>query len=84
MDVTHSSDPEDLKDLESRLTPGAAIEVYEFIRKTGPAERRYRLFQVLSRISSAIRARDEDQSRSAVRSETDKASAVSATVKPAK
>jgi hypothetical protein len=74
-------------EIERRLTPGAGKRMFfEFGRsRCGELSReRWGLYSLVSIISSAIRARALDQSRSAVRSETSSASAVSEVVRPAK
>ncbi len=63
--------------------PGGGMALYRGIVRDGGSGRGS-VLQLLSRISSAIRARAADQKRSAERSETARLSAVSATVKPAK
>ena len=70
--------------LDSRLSPGAGRALYELACGPAGRGRHAEVYQLLSRISSAIRERASDQSRSAVRSDTARDSAVSATVKPAK
>ena len=72
-------------DLAGRLKPGQALVIFSALdHLDGTSVRRQRTVQLLSRMSSAMRERADDQSRSAVRSETESASAVSAVVKPAK
>lgn len=71
--------------LEDRLTPGAGRVLFEKLVCDRPSiNERRNVVQLLSRISSAMRLRAAAQSRSAVRSETSRLSAVSDTVKPAK
>jgi len=72
--------------IEARLVPGGGMAVYEQARNAGPdhATHGHALYRVTSLISSAIRARARDQSRSAERSEMPRLSAVSGVVKPAK
>ena len=80
----HSDSGGQPEDLEERLSPGAGRALYEVVCSQSGSHTPRRVLQLLSRMSSAMRARDSDQSRSAVRSETDSDSAVSAMVKPAK
>lgn len=70
--------------LDDRLGPGGGMALFQRVYVNRPDRNPRRALQLLSRISSAMRERAEDHSRSAVRSETDRLSAVSATVKPAK
>lgn len=74
-------------EIERRLTPGAGKRMFFELGRQPRGEqsrKRWGLYSLVSVISSAIRARAIDQSRSAVRSETSSASAVSAIVRPAK
>ncbi len=75
------------RELRERLVPGGGQAVYRDC--TGPAvdeasRRRRDVYSLLSSISAAMRDLAEDQNRSAERSDTPSASAVSAVVRPAK
>ena len=70
--------------LDPRLSPGGGRLLCELACGPAGRGRHAAVFQLLSRMSSAMRERASDQSRSAVRSDTARDSAVSATVKPAK
>lgn len=74
-------------EVEHRLTPGAGKQMFCELRRPPcgeQARKRLGVYSLVSVISSAMRARALDQSRSAVRSETSSASAVSEVVSPAK
>ncbi len=73
-------------DIESLLVPGGGRETYVLARSAQSprsAERWYR-YSLLSSMSSAIRERADDQSRSIERSDVSSAAADSEVVKPAK
>lgn len=74
-------------EIERRLVPGAGKRMLcEFGQppRGEQSRKRWGVYSLLSIISSAIRLRAVDQSRSAVRSDTSSASAVSEIVRPAK
>lgn len=72
--------------IEQLLVPGGASRLYMSFNQieTEESEGRWFAYSLLSSISSAIRERTEDQSRSTERTEIPSASEVSAVVKPAK
>lgn len=72
--------------IEQLLVPGGASRLYLSFNQTETeeSEGRWFAYSLLSSISSAIRERTEDQSRSTERTEISSASEVSAVVKPAK
>lgn len=71
--------------IEARLTPGGAQQLcHSLPGRTAPNDRLQRLYRLLSLMSSAMRERADDQSRSALRVDVPSASAVSAVVNPAK
>ena len=72
--------------IEQLLVPGGASRLYMSFNKTETeeSEGRWFAYSLLSSISSAIRERAEDQSRSTDRTEISSASEVSAVVRPAK
>lgn len=74
------------RQVDELLQPGAGKVIYESLRcrETPGAAERSRRYALLSSISSAIRERAEDQSRSTDRPDVSRASAVSAVVRPAK
>lgn len=72
--------------IEQMLVPGGGTELYTDFRNSASveSESRWFVYALLSSISSAIRERAEDQSRSTERPEISIAADVSAVVKPAK
>lgn len=75
------------RDVRERLVPGGGKALFRECagrRADAASGRRLQLYSLVSSMSSAMRERADDQSRSTERAETPSASAVSAVVRPAK